>query len=139
MIQHEPTEFMKLSSSIESLSKIEGFIVRFYGDKACVGGLYGNILIALSEGVTNAIVHGNKHDLKKTVYLSMQVLPTEVIFAIADEGKGFDFEAVPDPTLPENLEKPNGRGIFLMRNLADTISFEGKGSKVKLTFKYSNR
>ena len=61
----------------------------------------------------------------------------EVEFVVEDEGEGFDLASVPDPTLPENIEKLSGRGIFLMRNLADEVSFENNGSKIKLTFSIS--
>jgi serine/threonine-protein kinase RsbW len=57
-----------------------------------------------------------------------------MVFAIEDQGDGFDFDNVPDPTEPENLEKPHGRGIFLMRNLADEVAFEKQGRLVRLGF-----
>jgi serine/threonine-protein kinase RsbW len=139
MIQAEPIDHMKLTSTIESLYKIEGFIARFYGNKEHIEDCYGNILIALSEGVSNAVVHGNQNDPTKMVHLSMEVVENKVLFTIKDEGKGFNLKAVPDPTLPENREKVNGRGIFLMKNLTDSISFEDNGSKVKLTFTFLNR
>ena len=57
-----------------------------------------------------------------------------LVFAIEDEGSGFEFNNLPDPTAPENIEKPDGRGIFLMRNLSDEVEFESNGSKVCITF-----
>jgi len=56
------------------------------------------------------------------------------VFSIVDQGGGFDFTNLPDPLLPENLEKPNGRGIFLMKNLSDKIEFFDEGRKVCITF-----
>ena len=61
--------------------------------------------------------------------------PDRVSFTVKDEGSGFNYDSLPDPTNPENIEKPNGRGVFLMRNLADKVSFEDNGSKVILDFK----
>jgi serine/threonine-protein kinase RsbW len=129
---------IELSSSLDCLSKIEAFISRFYGNNDHIEDSYGNILIALTEGVNNAIFHGNKNDPSKVVLIHMEVAESEVVFTIEDQGNGFDYNAVPDPTLPENLEKLNGRGIFLMRNLADAISFENNGTRVKLKFTYIN-
>ena len=56
-------------------------------------------------------------------------------FNVSDQGNGFDFSDLPDPTLPENIEKPHGRGIFLMRQLSEEVVFEEPGNKVELTFK----
>jgi len=95
---------------------------------------YGNILVALTEAVNNAIYHGNQADPEKLIDICFKSKKNEVSFIIKDEGKGFDFTSLPDPTNPENIEKPHGRGVFLMRNLADKVEFEESGSKVVLTF-----
>jgi len=96
---------------------------------------YGNILIALTEAVNNAIYHGNKQDPEKKVIVKYTADEDEFQFIIEDEGPGFDFENVPDPTSPENIEKPNGRGVFLMRHLSDEISYDDEGRIVKMGFK----
>lgn len=99
----------------------------------------GNILISVTEAINNAIVHGNKKDESKQVYLACSTQNGKLIFTVKDEGHGFDSTNLPDPTDPENLEKLNGRGVFLMRNLADQVDFEDEGRLVKLTFlNYSN-
>ncbi len=95
---------------------------------------YGNILIALTEAVNNAIHHGNKLDPAKTTFVSCDFESNKLTFKVEDQGKGFDYTNLPDPTSPENLENPNGRGIFLMKNLADEIAFENDGRTVELTF-----
>lgn len=96
---------------------------------------YGNILIALTEGVNNAIYHGNKQNPDKKVTVTYHADEDEFRFIIEDEGPGFDFDNVPDPTSPENIEKPNGRGVFLMRHLSDKIGFEDDGRIVQMEFK----
>lgn len=96
---------------------------------------YGNILIALTEAANNAIYHGNKQDPDKTVKLDYTADEDTFFFRIADEGPGFDFDNVPDPTSPENLEKPNGRGVFLMKHLSDEIEFKDGGRIVEIAFK----
>lgn len=96
---------------------------------------YGNILVAITEAVNNAIYHGNQANPRKNIDIFFKSFPDHVSFIVKDEGKGFNYDTLPDPTNPENIEKPNGRGVFLMRNLADKVSFEDNGSKVVLDFK----
>ncbi len=96
--------------------------------------IYGNIMIAVTESVNNAIIHGNKLDITKNVHLSLELLENEVKFTVQDEGEGFDVNNLPDPTAPENISKPGGRGIFLMQNLCDKVNFEDNGRRVELSF-----
>ncbi len=100
---------------------------------------YGNILIAITEAVNNAIHHGNKSNPDKKVNVSYTSTPEKLLFTIQDEGPGFDYENLPDPTDPQNIEKPHGRGVFLMRNLSDEIEFSDGGSTVVMKFKVANQ
>lgn len=138
MIQEGTMQQLELSSKLESLSKIETFVDEFC-DQCCVSeDEYGNILIAITEAVNNAITHGNHLDPNKKVTLNVESSTKIMEFVVEDEGDGFDVNTIPDPTLPENLEKLRGRGIFLMKNLADDISFENNGTKIKLKFSISD-
>lgn len=108
-------------------------------DEACVRhsvheSLYGNILIALTEAVNNAIHHGNRLDSTKQVTLSYSAQDDRIVFTVSDQGPGFDHENLPDPTDPQNIEKPHGRGVFLMRALADEVVFSDHGSTAALAF-----
>ena len=134
MIQAGLIEQLELPSTVDSLTKIESFIEECCEQCKLNGDYYGNILIALTEGVNNAIAHGNKYDKNKRVWLNMETSDNDVEFTIVDEGVGFDYNNVPDPTLPENLEKLSGRGVFLMRQLADEVVFEQNGSTIRLRF-----
>lgn len=95
---------------------------------------FGNILIAITEAVNNAIYHGNASNPTKNIDILFKTQKDHVSFIVKDEGPGFNFNNLPDPTNPENIDKPNGRGVFLMRNLADKVSFEDNGSTVVLDF-----
>jgi serine/threonine-protein kinase RsbW len=97
--------------------------------------LYGHILVALTEAVNNAIQYGSKGDPEKQIEITFKVKDNILCFTVKDQGDGFDFNHVPDPTDPRNIEKPTGRGIFLMKHLADKVSFEENGTKVILEFK----
>jgi serine/threonine-protein kinase RsbW len=125
---------ISIPSLIENIKIIESFIDNAREKYAINEDIYGNIMISVTECVTNAIVHGNKLDRKKTVNLELHLDENQVQFIIMDEGPGFDYEHLADPTSPENLEKSGGRGIFIMRHLSDEVKFEEKGRKTVLTF-----
>ena len=95
---------------------------------------YGNILIAVTEAVNNAIYHGNQGNPKKRIKIGFESGEKNIKFSVTDEGKGFDYANLPDPTDPLNLDKPHGRGVFLMKNLADKVEFNNNGQEVLLTF-----
>lgn len=96
--------------------------------------IYGNIMIAVTEAVNNAIKHGNKSDSKRNVALTLSLEDSLIKFRVMDEGAGFDYHNLPDPTAPENIEKPGGRGIFLMKHLSDEVEFLDGGRVVELSF-----
>jgi serine/threonine-protein kinase RsbW len=96
---------------------------------------YGEILICLTEGVNNAIVHGNRMSTDLQVSLTFELENEKTLrFIISDEGPGFDYENLPDPTAPENIELPHGRGVFLMQRLADRCTFNNGGTEVVVEF-----
>jgi len=113
---------------------VESFIDNAKDRYALNDDIYGNIMVAVTETVNNAIKHGNKSDKKKNVSLSLDFNEKLIKFIIEDEGTGFDHHNLPDPTSPENIDKPEGRGIFLMKHLSDEVSFKEEGKKVELCF-----
>lgn len=90
---------------------------------------------SIIEGINNAIIHGNKYDTSKKVILTLDNVDGMFLITIEDEGEGFDYEAVPDPTDISNLNCETGRGLYLMKHMADKVSFAKKGAKVILSFK----
>jgi serine/threonine-protein kinase RsbW len=91
------------------------------------------IKLAMEEALVNAIKHGNQLDPAKKVSVSYTVGPDRFDCRIADEGPGFDPGEVPDPTLPENLDRPCGRGLFLIRRFMTDVTYHGKGNVVTMT------
>ncbi len=118
----------------ENIRMIESFIDNAKENFQMDDDIYGNIMISVTEAVNNAINHGCSGNPKLNVFLTLLVDNNAVKFRIKDEGTGFDYSEVPDPTKPENLEKPTGRGIFLMKHLADEVSFHENGTLVELCF-----
>ncbi|RZK38044.1 MAG: ATP-binding protein [Hymenobacter sp.] len=125
---------IQIPSLVENIRVVESFIDNSKDTFHIEDDIYGNIMVAVTEAVNNAIRHGNKFDKDKNVYLSLFANESQLKFEIEDEGAGFDFNNLDDPTAPENIENPGGRGIFLIRHLADEVEFSKDGRCVELTF-----
>lgn len=127
---------IKIPSLPENIRIVESFIDNANTLFSFNEDLYGNIMVSVTEAVNNAILHGNGSDNNKDVTLSLLLIDEEksLKFIIEDQGTGFDYNDLPDPTSPENLEKEGGRGIFLMTALCDEVNFEEDGRIVELTF-----
>ena len=125
---------ISLASEAKSLLVLEEWINKLCDLYQISVEQYGNVLIAITEAVNNAIIHGNKNVANKKTDIEYNIKNQTITFTVFDEGIGFDFNNLPDPTSPENLEKPKGRGIFLMNHLADVVNFIDKGNIVQLKF-----
>ena len=125
---------LSLSSETKSLLILEKWINKLCETHSISSEKYGNILIAVTEAVNNAIIHGNLNVVSKKTVVSYDISEKTLSFFIKDEGVGFDFNNLPDPTDPENIETPDGRGIFLMRHLSDDVVFHNEGSFVEISF-----
>lgn len=123
-----------IKSKIENMSLVENFIDEVAVELSIVSDLYGNVLISTIEAVTNAIIHGNDSNPDKIVKINVEKVEKSLKVTVSDEGPGFNVDIVPDPTKPDYIEQPNGRGIFLMRNLTDDLKFEKNGAVVTLIF-----
>ncbi len=97
------------------------------------------IRLALEEALANAIKHGNRRDPSKRITVSAELAPEQTAITVADEGEGFDPNVLPDPTADENLEKPCGRGIMLMRAYMDEVAFNEAGNEVRLVKRRGRR
>jgi len=125
---------IKIASKIDNINKVEKFIDDFSEKNEINSEIYGKILIATVEAVNNSIVHGNKEDINKYVNVNLKIQNDTIYIIVEDEGPGFDYSKVPDPTKPENVENIHGRGIYLMQHLADDVSFNENGTIVTMEF-----
>lgn len=128
---------IEIPSLSENIRIVESFIDNVKDRFNIDDDIYGNIMVSVTEAVNNAIKHGNKSDKSKNVLLSVTCEESLMKFTIQDEGEGFDVDSLPDPTAPENLDKLSGRGIFLMKHLADEVKHSDNGTKTELTFYFS--
>jgi serine/threonine-protein kinase RsbW len=128
--------FVELRTSIASrvdivspfIEQVMSFISRAVADRNNF-----DVELALREALVNAIVHGNQEAPDRRVYVSCRCMPDgEVSITIQDEGRGFEYDAVPDPTSSDNQLRTHGRGIYLMRTLMDQVDFEQGGSVVHM-------
>jgi len=125
---------LKIFSKSDELRKVEKFVDEVSAELSLNDEIYGNLLIATLEAANNAIVHGNKSQDDKAVEILLTKDDSKIVLKVQDQGPGFDYKNIPDPTAPENLEKINGRGVFLMQKLSDKIEFFENGRIVQLTF-----
>jgi serine/threonine-protein kinase RsbW len=110
---------LKIVSKIENLRKVEKLVDELSSEYNISADIYGNILIAALEAANNAILHGNKLNENKSVFISVKMEEHKLKIVVEDEGNGFDYKNVPDPTSPENIER---------------IEFTRNGATVELEF-----
>lgn len=125
---------IKIISSSNRFCEIEGFLNSIFKHYNLSRKLYCKIYIAVSEAVNNAIQHGNKNDINKYIFIRFLEKENFIIFYIEDEGVGFDFNNLSDPTLSTNIRNESGRGIFFMKKYANEVLFLNNGSCVQLIF-----
>ncbi len=135
-LKSEEIEY-SIPSKLNELSKIESISVEIAQKMNFSKDLKDNLSIAVTEAVGNAIVHGNKKNTNKKVYILFKLKKNQVDVFVKDEGKGFNPDELDDPLNPKNLMKESGRGIFILKALTDDVSFSfsPSGTTVKFTLK----
>ena len=123
-----------LPSRFEEIERVESYLDELQRWAELSEDDYARIMLALSEAATNAIVHGNKQDPGKEVVITSHLSESILVVSVKDEGEGFDPTALPDPLQEENLMKESGRGVFLIEQYADHVSFEEGGTRLNMKF-----
>jgi serine/threonine-protein kinase RsbW len=126
---------LQLPSTHDSITLLENLIEDIADKFKISDDAFANMMTCLNEAAINAIVHGNKLDPNKKVIVNVEVDSKRAVWTITDEGEGFDYNHLPDPTAEENLEKLTGRGVFILKHLADQCIFNTSGNEVELHFK----
>lgn len=122
-------------SDPQNVAKVEPFVHDVATRYNLPPSTHDNILVTLTEAVTNAVLHGNRSDCRKHVSISLSRKQDALAIRVSDEGSGFDPNVVPDPTQADRIECCGGRGLFLMRHLSDECRFERGGRTVEMRFK----
>ena len=124
-----------LTSNPKQVARVEEFLEKVNKELNFDEVKYNKLLVATTEAVNNSIIHGNKRNSRKKVVLTCEVNHSCLIVHIHDEGPGVDTTKLPDPLANENLLRENGRGVFLMRSLMDSVEFDrtSDGGEVIMT------
>ena len=123
-------------SNPEVLPEIESFVDEKISDLKLSEEQKNNVELAVAEAAANCILHGNKNDETKKVYIKILISDDQLDISFKDEGNGFNPDEVPDPTVPENILKGSGRGIHIMRSLVDDLkyNFSNNGTELIISF-----
>jgi serine/threonine-protein kinase RsbW len=119
---HSPAELHAVRGQVEGRMRVLGY----------AGKDIFAVLLALEEAVVNAFRHGNRRDPAKRIGICYLVTASEVVLEVEDQGPGFDPCQVPDPLTEGNLDRPGGRGLFLMRAYMTWVSYNRAGNRVIL-------
>lgn len=125
---------LTITSELDNIRMVENFIEKAIEEFKLSEELKGKITLPIIEAVNNSILYGNKQNPQKLVKLTVVKNSKKVFFTVEDEGEGFDFENIPDPTTPEYLEKVTDRGLYLMTHLTNQLLFAKNGAKVIMMF-----
>ena len=126
---------LQLPSKYESITQLEALIEEVADKYQVSEDVFANMMTCLNEAVINAIIHGNKLNPDKTVFVNVDADTKRIIWTITDEGEGFDYNNLPDPTAADRLEELTGRGVYILKHLADQCIFNANGNEVELHFK----
>lgn len=126
---------LQLPSKYESITLLEALIERVADKYKVEEETFANMMTCLNEAVINAIVHGNKLDAEKTVFVNVEADNKRIVWTVTDQGVGFDYNNLADPTASDRLEELTGRGVFILKHLADQCIFNASGNEVELHFK----
>lgn len=125
---------MVISSQVSNIHIVRDFLQDFYLEFNLNHDSFNHVFMGVSEAVNNAILHGNKLDPEKSVFLRMNLDGNHFVVEVEDEGEGFCDNELIDPTLPENIQLEYGRGIYIIRQLAKELAFKEDGRKVMIQF-----
>jgi len=135
-VRSKPIIDAELDSNRDSVTLVGQMLSSAFCESELPEDVRFDVRLAAQEAIVNAVEHGNHCDERKKIRIRCDVKDGSVIVVVRDEGDGFDPVTVPDPTLPENVLKEHGRGIFLMRNLCDEVRYSPQGNEVTLIKKF---
>jgi serine/threonine-protein kinase RsbW len=122
-----------MPSEVKAISPLVDRLIRLIEESHCIPGEQSAVELALSEALSNAVIHGNRLDARKLVHVRCSCkVGNGISLIVSDQGQGFDASTIPDPAAVENLEAERGRGIHLMKWAMDEVSFKRRGTEVHM-------
>ncbi len=125
---------LSISSNLKHLNEVESFIQEVIEFYELPNAIHAHFMLTVCESVINAISHGNKMDFRKQVRVFVERDDSNLNIFVEDEGTGFDFHDLPDPTSKDYIRNERGRGLFLIKNLADEVIFHNNGATIQIKF-----
>ncbi len=123
-----------ISSQLISINEVRYFLDGIFKELNLDRVYFNRVFLGLSEAVNNSIVHGNRYNPVKNIFVSVFFSEGILFLKVKDEGEGFSIDCIEEPTCLKNIRNENGRGIFLMRQLADDVIFSEGGRSVLIGF-----
>lgn len=124
-----------MGSDPKNVHRVEEFLLKMSSALKIDDEKFGSLLVVVTEAVNNAIIHGNKRNPSKKVVVTCRRRGNVLIVRVKDEGKGFNPQTVPNPIHEDNLLRESGRGVFLMHQLMEKVSFNKNGNEVTMMMK----
>ena len=125
-------EILAIKSDKKELEKVEKFLHQVFEKEELPKECFNKVYLCISEAVINSIEHGNKYDRDKQVDIQINCMKGKICIEINDEGDGFDYKLIEDPTLKNNIRKETGRGIHIMKSLCSKVEFRNQGKCVEI-------
>ena len=129
-MKNKPSNILVIKSVSTEIKKVEEFVKAIFNFHNMPDKCFNPVFLCISEAITNSIVHGNKEDHRKTVELNIDCKSHLIQIRVTDEGEGFNVEKVPDPTHKDNLLNETGRGIHIIKSIAQNVQFNKKGNSL---------
>lgn len=125
---------LTISSKLRNIDHVREFVREVFKESNLNMNSFNRIFLGISEAVNNAIMHGNKMNPEKNVFIKMNLQGNKIHVEVEDEGNGFNDFHLFDPTKRENIKREHGRGIYILSKIADELSFKDNGRKVFIQF-----
>lgn len=125
-------EILAIKSDKKELVKVENFLHQVFEKEELPKECFNKVYLCISEAVINSIEHGNKYDSEKQVDIQINCMKGNICIVVNDEGDGFDYKLIEDPTLKNNIRKETGRGIHIMKSLCSKVEFRNQGKCVEI-------
>lgn len=135
MVISSPPKILLIKSDISELAKVEKSVNELFYEFTISHKYFNKVFLCLSEAVLNAIQHGNKYDVNKKITVNINYLNECVVIKIKDEGEGFNFNKIIDPTIHGNIKKESGRGLHIIKSLSEKIEYNRKGNSIQFKIK----
>jgi len=126
------SEILAIKSDKKELEKVEKFLQEIFEKENLPNQCFNKVYLCISEAVINSIEHGNKNDRTKEVDIQINCSRGNLCIEVHDQGDGFDYELVEDPTTKENIKRETGRGIHIMKSLCSQVEFKNRGKSVSI-------